>query len=732
MLPRTGRRDFIRSCGAFGCVLIRNPINLFQKVHASRDPVAIWHFDQRAGPRTLESASGLLDVVSHRSNSPEWTCGASGSALRFDGYSTWLSHPASLAPRLADALTLEVWLVVDSYPVSDAAIVNQHTRPDAGYALFLDKYGFWGLGLAVRDSLRWHECLAPNPLPKGEWLHLAATYDRFTGIALYLNGNEVQSHKLLAASLTLAEDVDLWIGKHNQTPVLDETFPTGVFSGIIDELRIYDRALDAAEIRDRFLSTRIVCAPDLSVPAARFQGDEHRPQYHALPAAAWTNEPHGLIFWKGEYHLFYQKNPTGPYWGQIQWGHMASSDLAHWAHLPVALVPEPGVDQQGCWSGSSVINRDVPTIVYTGGDGQKATICIATSQDGMKTWKKYSGNPVIASPPPELHAKEFRDPFVWNEGEVFYMIIGSGIADVGGTALLYKSKDMIQWQFLKPLLVGDKKDSGVFWEMPVFGKIGDKHVLIVTEVPARDSYWIGTWKNETFIPDAVTPRRLELVNHYLSPSIRLDQQGRLVAIGIIPETRHRSEVFAAGWAHVYGLPRVMSLSSDGQLRQEPLPELAMLRESHQHFNDVLVSSDAANALHGLEGESLEMVAEFVDCKAQRVGLKLRRSPDAQEETTIFYDTFDQTLNIDRSRSSVNPAVERNVRGGRLELRADESLALHIFLDHSVVEVFANGRATFTSRIYPTRPDSRGVDVFAEGGVARLKSLDVWSMKSIWK
>ena len=111
---------------------------------------------------------------------------------------------------------------------------------------------------------------------------------------------------------------------------------------------------------------------------------------------------------------------------------------------------------------------------------------------------------------------------------------------------------------------------------------------------------------------------------------------------------------------------------------------------------------------------------------------MRRSPDAQEETTIFYDTFDQTLNIDRSRSSVNPAVERNVRGGRLELRADESLALHIFLDHSVVEVFANGRATFTSRIYPTRPDSRGVDVFAEGGVARLKSLDVWSMKSIWK
>ena len=525
--------------------------------------------------------------------------------------------------------------------------------------------------------------------------------------------------------------MDLWIGKHNQTPVLDETFPTGMFSGIIDELKIYDCALGAAEINDHFRSARIVCPPDLTVPSGRFQTDEHRPQYHPLPPAAWTNEPHGLIFWKGDYHLFYQKNPTGPYWGQIQWGHMASRDLIHWTHLPVALVPEPGADQQGCWSGSSTINRDVPTIVYTGGDGQKATICIATSQDDMKSWKKYSGNPVITSPPTELHAKEFRDPFVWNEGEMFYMIIGSGIADVGGTALLYKSRNMIHWQFLKPLLVGDKKDSGIFWEMPVFGRVGDKHVLMVTEVPARDSYWIGTWKNETFIPDSVKPRRLELINHYLSPSIRLDQQGRLIAIGIIPETRKPSEIFAAGWAHVYGVPRVVSLSADGQLRQEPLPELQELREAHRRYDNIQVSSDANSVLHGLEGDTIEIIAEFTRRKAERFGLKLRCSPDGQEETRIYYDSFDRSLNIDRSRSSVNPAVERNVRSGKLELSPDEPLTLHIFLDHSVIEVFVNRRATFTSRIYPTRPDSRGLDVFAEGGHALLNSLDVWKMKSIW-
>src|SRR5438128_602877 len=159
MSCRIGRRDFLRTCGVGVSLLVANPLALSESDPASRNPVAAWRFNQRSGARTLESVSGLLDVISNRANSPEYACGLSGSALRFDGYSTWLSHPAALAPRLTDALTLEVWMALDSYPVSDAGIVNQHTRPAAGYALFLNKYGFWGLGLAVGESLRWHECL---------------------------------------------------------------------------------------------------------------------------------------------------------------------------------------------------------------------------------------------------------------------------------------------------------------------------------------------------------------------------------------------------------------------------------------------------------------------------------------------------------------------------------------------------------------------------------------------
>ena len=416
---------------------------------------------------------------------------------------------------------------------------------------------------------------------------------------------------------------------------------------------------------------------------------------------------------------------------QIITGHYTSEELVHWQHLPVALTPEPGVDQNGCWSGTAIVNRGVPTIIYTGGHGDKATICVATGDDEMVRWRKYLGNPVIPAPPRDLPVKEFRDPYVWQEGDTFYLIVGSGIADVGGAALLYKSPDLIHWEYVHPLRVGDKRNSGVFWEMPVFGRIGNKHVLIVTEVPARDSYWIGTWENERFTPDSATPSRLEVVNHYLSPSIRHDPKGRLVAIGIIPETRSPVEGYAAGWAHLYGLPRVLSLFPDGRLRQQPLPGLAMLRDKHIQHQDLVIRERQFGAWPEVRGDMLEIIAEFEPVDAKRFGLRLRRSPDGQEETRLYYDVPGKSITVDRTHSSLDPAVQKDPQSGPFELSVGETLKLHLFVDRSVLEVFANERGTIATRVYPVRPDSLGVDVFSEGGSVRLKALDVWTMKSIW-
>ena len=119
---------------------------------------------------------------------------------------------------------------------------------------------------------------------------------------------------------------------------------------------------------------------------AKLAGDRHRPLYHFIAPANWMNDPNGAFFWKGKYHLFYQYNPNGPFWGTIHWGHAISSDLVHWEDLPIALVPsKDGPDKGGCWSGCVVDDNGVPTALYTGLEPQ--TVCLATGDDELRTWK---------------------------------------------------------------------------------------------------------------------------------------------------------------------------------------------------------------------------------------------------------------------------------------------------------------------------------------------------------
>ena len=166
----------------------------------------------------------------------------------------------------------------------------------------------------------------------------------------------------------------------------------------------------------------------------QFRNDHHRPQYHFLAPANWMNDPNGVIHYKGQYHLFYQHNPDAPVWGNIHWGHAVSDDLVHWHDLPIALAPTPdGADTNGCWSGCALIDKGVPTIIYTGIDADNQQLpCLATSDDRLITWTKYAGNPIIPTTPDDLKVLGFRDHSVWKEEDGWYQIIGSGSKDVGG------------------------------------------------------------------------------------------------------------------------------------------------------------------------------------------------------------------------------------------------------------------------------------------------------------
>lgn len=470
--------------------------------------------------------------------------------------------------------------------------------------------------------------------------------------------------------------------------------------------------------------------------------DPHRPRYHYLPLANWMNDPNGLIQWRGEYHMFYQYNPSGPFFGTMHWGHAVSKDLVHWQHLPMALSSTPGgPDTDGCWSGCAIEHQGVPMLFYTG--VWPETQCLATGSEDMVNWQKYAGNPIIAAPPDDLAITDFRDPRVWRDGDAWYMTIGAGIEDVGGAVLLYRSTDLFNWDYLHPLHIGDKYQTDpiwteAVWECPDFFPLGDKHVLLISTAPnwRASLYFVGDYRDHKF-----TSETLQFLDfgdkQFFAPQTFLDEQGRRLMFGWLWEGRSEAAFRAAGWAGVMSLPKVLTLRQDGLLGVEAAPELQMLRGQHTRLAGEKLTPSTTDVLSEVQGDCLEIIAEFdfdglepADY-AHVFGLKVRCSPEGDEETVIGYNRDTKRLYIQRKKSSLDPEADRHAKGGHFALEPGQSLRLHIFLDRSVVELFANGWACLTARIYPSRPDSLGLAPYVDGGSVVLKSMDIWEVRSIW-
>jgi beta-fructofuranosidase len=402
---------------------------------------------------------------------------------------------------------------------------------------------------------------------------------------------------------------------------------------------------------------------------------------------------------------------------------MTSPDLLGWTEMPVALSPETGPDAEGCWSGSVTEFEGKLAIIYTGGDGKRASICLALSEDGIH-FTKHRSNPVIAEPPQGHGFPEFRDPFVWREGGFYYLMIGSAVKDVGGTALLYRSKDLVNWEYRKQLYSGSHKDSGVFWEMPIFVKVGELHALVVCEVPGRASYWVGTWKDETFTPISDAPRRLELFNHTLSPTPLVDKNGEIVVMGIIPDERHPKATWAAGWAHLYSLPRVFSADASGLLRQRPHACVEQCCKPLQSIPEIHLTGAGVQSVDGIAERSLRIRATFRRGDSTSVSLFVRRSPDGKEQTEIRYTWESAQLTLNRTQSSLDPLGVRAAHSVDYTIAEKDSIQLDVIVDRSVLEVYVDHRATFSAGIYPTLDQSDGVGFAATGTGARVEAIRV--------
>ncbi|WP_050613454.1 glycoside hydrolase family 32 protein [Bacillus testis] len=472
-------------------------------------------------------------------------------------------------------------------------------------------------------------------------------------------------------------------------------------------------------------------------------GKDHRLGYHIMAPANWINDPNGLVFFKGEYHVFYQHHPYDEHWGPMHWGHAKSADLVHWEHLPIALAPDHEYDKDGCFSGSAVVKDDTLYLIYTGHvwvdrpkDIAIQTQCIAYSKDGV-TFTKYEHNPVIENVPSDSTG-HFRDPKVWEKNGTFHMVLGNRTKEDVGRVIHYSSSNLIDWKYEGVLAKADEK-LGYMWECPDFFTVDGKEVLFFSPQGMKadgdryqnlyqTGYLVGTYdeSSKEFVHGSF--EELDKGHDYYAVQTLEDHKGRRIAIGWMDMWESEMPTKEDGWCGAMTLPREVSVNQDQKVIMKPVEELKMLRKDQLSVSADVIDHEVK--LSGCQGELLELELVFTlkDITAKEFGVMVRKSTDGTEQTIISVDVEQSKLFIDRDQSGKGV---KGIRKTHIDLEQDVC-KLHIYLDRSSVEIFANdGEINMTSRIYP-KTSSIDVAFYAKNGKVKLETANVWTLKDIWE
>lgn len=460
-----------------------------------------------------------------------------------------------------------------------------------------------------------------------------------------------------------------------------------------------------------------------------------RPTYHFAPPSGWINDPNGLIEWpprSGQYHLFYQHYPYAPKWGPMHWGHAVSTDLVRWKHLPIALAPTEPFELSdhgcGCFSGSAIDHQGELALLYTAhatGRSPVETQCLATSRDGL-TFTKHPANPVIPALPPD-GSNDFRDPKVWRHEGHYYCIVGTK-RDKIGKAVLYRSDDLVHWDYLGVAAESDGT-LGDMWECPDLFELDGKHVLLFSTGLGRplSMYLVG---HLDYATAKFTIESRGLIDHgpdFYAPQTFLDSAGRRIMIAWMQAWGATIPTEANAWSGAMTVARELHLAN-GKLLQLPARELTRLRTGHTPLPKSTLQPGTTQTLP-ISGDSLELMLRL-HCPGTAT-LRLRSSTptgtDAgdHQSTLLHLDGPAQTLTLDRTHSGPGNPGQYSAPISPLP---DGTFSLPILLDRSSVEVFsATGETALTARIYPD-PTSTALSLTAASAPLTLLSADLWRLQ----
>lgn len=471
--------------------------------------------------------------------------------------------------------------------------------------------------------------------------------------------------------------------------------------------------------------------------------EKFRPAYHHTPLYGWMNDPNGMFYKDGEWHLCYQWNPYGSKWQNLSWGHSVSRDLIHWEHRSDAVIEPDGLGM--IFSGSSAVDRsgsagfgkDAVVAMYTSAAASQIQ-SLAWSDDNGETFTKYDGNPVLTLD------SEARDPnMFWDaERNVWILVLAHALDH---EMLIFSSPDMKDWTLESSFGRGLGAQDGVWecpdlFELPVNGESGKKWVLLCNLNPggpfggSATQYFIGDFDGKTFTSDTddsgkVPTKWLDYgKDHYATVSFSDAPDGRRTVIGWMSNWQYAPEVPTMQFRSANTLPREMGLfrAPDGQLyvSSTPSPEVDALRGAL--VKSVSKTSLGSKARTYSIPELCEIDMEISPKKAESVEIELSNA--AGEKVVMIYDAKSDSLSFDRRKSGIVdfsqdfPAVTVSPA-----YTDGDKVGLRIFIDRSSIEVFGkDGRFAMTNLVFPNSPYSR-LSVRATGGSARLSDLKIYSI-----
>ena len=443
-------------------------------------------------------------------------------------------------------------------------------------------------------------------------------------------------------------------------------------------------------------------------------GEQFRPKFHFTPEKNWMNDPNGMVFYKGNYHLFYQYYPKDNVWGPMHWGHAVSKDLVHWERLPIALFP----DELGyIFSGSAVVDwentsgfgtKENPPLVaiytYHDPDGEKQetdtfqTQGIAYSLDSGKTWIKYGDNPVLKNP----GIRDFRDPKVIWHKQIKKWIMSLAVKN---QVYFYSSENLKDWN-LESQFGKDIGAHGGVWECPDLFPLKDKNgnekwILIVSINPGApqggsgSQYFIGSFDGKEFTPDDNKIRWLDYgADNYagVTYSDIPEQDGRRIFIGWMSNWDYAQVVPTYSWRSAMTIPRELILrnnSDEYYIQSKPIFELQKLIKAPKTINGNSYLSESSSYFIELkEIDSQDLVVEFKNDLNESFKIQLKNG----------------TLSTDRSEAGNSSFKPSFAALHEASINLDQLKNLKIFVDNSSFEIFANdGELVMTELVFPTKP-----------------------------